>query len=109
MKYVQVIDGALNCVYDVFAVSSDDFALIFPDGTDIAFAEDFDGCSDAVQAAFARLWAARVPKVEAQGIHGIIFYQLDHKRVYYPTLKDEEAINPDGSLLRAASRSNSSS
>ena len=27
---------------------------------------------------------------------------MPHKRQYYPTLRDEEAINPDGSLLRAA-------
>ncbi len=27
--------------------------------------------------------------------------QLDTKKVYYPTRKDEEAINPNGSRLRA--------
>jgi hypothetical protein len=32
------------------------------------------------------------------GIHGIVFYQLYAKRKYYPTLKDEEAVNPDGSV-----------
>ena len=34
------------------------------------------------------------------GIHGLLFYELDNKMQYYPTRKDEEAINPDGTLLR---------
>jgi hypothetical protein len=34
------------------------------------------------------------------GIHGVLFYELLKKRQYYPTLRDEEAINPDGSRLR---------
>ena len=40
------------------------------------------------------------PKSQAMGIHGILFYQLYGKRKYYPTLRDEEAVNPDGSALR---------
>jgi len=34
------------------------------------------------------------------GIHGIVFYGLYVKRKYYRTLRDEEAVNPDGSRLR---------
>lgn len=102
MKNIQVIDGALNCVYDVFATSNEDHALLFPNGTDIAFAEDFASRPDIeqIQAALARLWDKRIPKAQAMGIHGTLFYQLQKKRAYYPTLKDEEAVNPDGSRLR---------
>jgi len=42
----------------------------------------------------------RIRKREARGIHGIIFYELAEKMAYYPTRKDEEATNPDGSNLR---------
>ena len=101
MKNIQVIDGAENCVYDIFAASEEDFALLFPNGTDIAFAEDFDYSVPHIQAAFERLWAHRVRKAEVQGIHGTIFYGLEHKRHYYPTLRDEEAIDPNGTLLCA--------
>ena len=94
MKNVQVIDGALNCAYSVYSASDDDFALIFPNGTDIAFAEDFEDCSPTVAAVFSRLWENRIPKAEAQGIHGTLFYGLEHKREYYPTLKDEEMVAP---------------
>ena len=100
MKNVQVIDSALNAVYDIFGASDDDFALIFPDNTDIAFAEDFENPSPAIEAAFARLWANRIPKVQVQGIHGTLFYGLEQKRRYYPTRRDDEAVNPDGTKLR---------
>lgn len=102
MKYIQVIDGADNCVYDVFASSAQDHALLFPDATDIAFAEDLRmrPDRDEVALALARLWANRVPKTQASGIHGTIFFGLSEKRKYYPTLRDEEAVNPDGTRLR---------
>ena len=102
VKNIQVIDGALNCVYDVFAVSNEDHALLFPDGTDIAFAEDLEKRPNAarVSEALNRAWAARVPKAQAMGIHGTLFYGLPEKRLFYPTLRDEEARNPDGSRLR---------
>lgn len=102
MKNIQVIDGADNCVYDVFAASDDDHSLLFPGGTDVAFAEDFEGRADIeqVEGALARLWLNRVPKALAMGIHGTLFYELPEKRGYYPSRKDEEAVNPDGTRLR---------
>ena len=102
MKNIMVIDGAENSVYDVFSVSDDDVALIFPGGTDIAFIEDVERRTDAdaVFEALKRSWPHRIPKREAMGIHGIVFYALYVKRKYYPTLRDEEAVNPDGSRLR---------
>lgn len=58
MKNIQVIDGALNCVYDVFAASDDDDALLFPAGTDVAFAEDLQRRHDlpAVQCSSMACW-----------------------------------------------------
>jgi len=38
--------------------------------------------------------------MNAMGIHGTLFYELDDKKQYYPTRRDEEAVNPDGSQLR---------
>ncbi|MEZ5292844.1 MAG: hypothetical protein R2745_17315 [Vicinamibacterales bacterium] len=102
MKNIQVIDGADNAVYDVFAAPDDVFDLVFPQGTDVAFIEDINQRPDAerVFKALETIWANRLPKSQAQGIHGLLFYQLLKKRQYYPTLRDEEAINPDGTRLR---------
>ena len=102
MKNIQIIDGAENCVYDIFSATDDEFALIFPYGTDIAFIEDvyIHGDEKLLDSAFNNIWMRRVKKSAAQGIHGVIFYGLEEKKKYYPTRKDEEAVNPDGSCLR---------
>jgi len=102
MKNIQIIDGAHNCVYDIFAATEEEFALVFPEGTDIAFIGEVyeKGDTDALDVAFTNIWKRPVRKSEVQGIHGILFYELDEKKVYYPTRRDAEAVNPDGSKLR---------
>lgn len=107
MKNIMVIDGALNCVYDIFQASDDEFALIFPGNTDIAFIEDVWSESmpeehlKLLGQVFQNLWNRPVKKRDANGIHGLLFYELKEKKIYYPTLRDEEAVNPNGSRLRA--------
>lgn len=103
MKNIQVIDGADNCVYDIFAATDEEFCLIFPPGQDIAFIDEVmaHGPDEALEAAFLEIWKRRVRKSEAMGIHGVLFYELDHKKQYYVTRRDEEAENPNGSKLRA--------
>lgn len=102
MKYIQIIDGAENCAFDIFAASDDEFALIFLAGTDIAFIGEVyaNGDTETLDAAFNEIWKRRMKKTDALGIHGTIFYELDEKKAYYPSRRDEEAINPDGSPLR---------
>ena len=102
MKNVQVIDGAENCVYDVFAATEEEFAVIFPAGQDIAFIDEVFSRANRPQLdqTLAALWTRRLRKSDVQGIHGILFYQLEHKKIYYPTRRDEDAINSNGSHLR---------
>lgn len=103
MKNIQIIDGADNCVYDIFAAMDDEFDLIFPSGQDVAFIDEVmaRGPWHLLDAAFSNIWQRRVRKSEAMGIHGVLFYELEHKKKYYATRRDEEARNPDGSKLRA--------
>lgn len=102
MKNIQVIDGALNAVYDIFQATDDEFALIFPPEEDIAFIDEViaRGARAELDAALARIWKRRIQKAQAMGIHGVLFYELDHKKRYYPTRRDEQAVNPDGTRLR---------
>lgn len=102
MKNIQIIDGADNCVYDIFAATTEEFSLIFPTGQDVAFIEEVlaRGHEEELGDVFTRIWQRRIPKREAMGIHGLLFYELDQKMKYYPTRKDEEAVNPGGSRLR---------
>ncbi|MGA2214128.1 MAG: hypothetical protein ABSH31_12705 [Bryobacteraceae bacterium] len=102
MKNIQVIDGALNCVYDIFAATDKEFSLIFPKGQDVAFIEEVTerASRSKLDAAFQNIWKRRIVKREVVGIHGLLFYGLHEKQQYYPTRRDEDAANPDGSLLR---------
>ncbi len=102
MKNIQVIDRADNCVYDIFAATEEEFLLIFKSGHDVAFIDEVyeSGERQKLDAAFKNIWARRQVKHEVQGIHGLLFYELEKKKIYYPTRKDEEAINPNGSKLR---------
>jgi hypothetical protein len=102
MKNIQIIDGARNCAYDIFSATDDEFALLFPSDTDIAFIDEIyaQGNAQLLEAALKNIWQRRIKKPDVQGIHGTIFYELEFKKVYYPTRKDEEAVNPTGSRLR---------
>jgi hypothetical protein len=102
MKNIQVIDGADNCVYDIFAATDEEFGLIFPPGQDVGFIDEVIARSpaDELDAAFSRIWQRPVRKSQAMGVHGIIFYELEHKKQYYPTRRDDQAENPNGTKLR---------
>ena len=84
MKNSQVIDGALNSVYDVFATTDEEFALIFPDDQDVAFIDAVvaRGPERDVDDAFERIWQRRIPKREAVGIHGLLFYDWKYRNIF---------------------------
>ncbi|MDP4078975.1 hypothetical protein, partial [Acidovorax sp. A1169] len=102
VKNIQIIDGADNCVFDIFQASDDEFSVIFKKATDIAFIDEIyeAGDSKELDDIFSKIWKRPIKKIDAMGIHGIIFYELGNKKIYYPTRRDSEACNPDGSKLR---------
>ena len=102
MKNIQIIDNAINCVYDIFNCTEEEFNVIFPKDTDIAFIDEVieRENSEVVDKIFSEIWKRRVCKKDAMGIHGILFYEHEEKKKYYPNRTDEGACNPDGSKLR---------
>jgi hypothetical protein len=94
-KNIQVIDGALNCTYSIFAASQEDFKKIFPEERqDIEFVNDFTervGTNHASEI-LKRLWLTPVNKKTVSGIHGTLFYELDFKKRFYPTKKEDEMV-----------------
>lgn len=102
MKNIQIIEGAENCVYDVFAATDEEFSVIFPPSQDVAFIDEVYGRGDRskLNKALSLLSTRRLRKCDVQGILGILFYQLEHKKGFYPTRRDEEAVNPHGSPPR---------
>lgn len=100
MKYIQVIDGAENCAYDIFTATDEEFALMFPgEGQNIEFVADFfDRIGEARASAICNaLWERPVDKSQVQGIHGTLFYGLDTKKPFYPNKRESDL---DGSGRR---------
>jgi hypothetical protein len=96
MKNIQVIDGALNCTYDIYAVSDDVFGLIFPEkGQDIEFSEDaFARLGDDVATPlFASIWKGKISRRSVNGIHGTLFFGLAHKHEFYPSKRETDLDN----------------
>jgi hypothetical protein len=94
VKNIQVINGADNCTYDIYAATDEEFEEIFPNGTDVEFSEDFFervGEKRGIEITHP-LWKRAVNKKEAEGIHGTLFYKLHHKKRYYPTKKESEMV-----------------
>jgi len=97
MKNIQVIDGAANCAYAIYALEDDEFQIVFPGvKQNVEFIEDLvERLGDAkVGRLLAPAWARQVAKPDVQGIHGTLFYQLYWKKKYYPTKNDEEMTVP---------------
>jgi hypothetical protein len=92
MKHVQIIDGALNCTYSIFAVDDAEFEVLFPNGTDIEFNDNLFSRLGEAEASqlLARVWARSVEKKSVSGIHGTLFYDLGYKKKYYPTKRERE-------------------
>ncbi|MEP0006954.1 MAG: hypothetical protein ABJ387_10380 [Balneola sp.] len=91
MKNIQVIDGADNCTYDIFAISEKDFDLLFPKpNQNIEFIEDVVARigEQKIRDLNSRLWNNRILKEQVNGIHGTLFYQLLSKKKYYPSKID---------------------
>ncbi|MBV8564675.1 MAG: hypothetical protein JO273_04380 [Methylobacteriaceae bacterium] len=87
MKNIQVIDGADNCKYRVFAATESEFELIFPNGADLEFIEDFlDRVGEELGSEIMDAISTRpIEKEDVKGIHGTLFYELINvKKKFYP-------------------------
>ena len=91
MKNIQVIDGAVNCSYDIFSVTEEEFSILFPEvGQDIEFIEDvIDRVGKENLGKIMRnVWERLVRKPDVVGIHGTVFYELLKKK--HPTKRGSD-------------------
>jgi hypothetical protein len=87
MKHVQVIDGADNCVYDVYAIDDEDFRCLFREGQDIAFIDEVlaVGDPDRLEAVFARLWNNASPSTRSAACTACCSTAWRTRRLTIPT------------------------
>lgn len=89
----------------IFAATDEEFSLIFRSDEDIAFIDEVYQRRPAkyLDAVFAEIPKRRIPKANSKGIHGTLYYGLERKKSYYPTRRDEEAVNPDAHVCAVES------
>jgi hypothetical protein len=95
MRNIQVIDGADNCTYSIFSVSDDIIKLVFPEPSqNIEFNTDLIAriSLDEANTLNLKLWENEINKEDVVGIHGTLFYDLEFKKVYYPTKRELEMV-----------------
>ncbi len=71
MKHVEVIDGALNSKFEIYAVSDEDFQRIFG-SKDEVYLEDLDESVQNDAAFWDRFYAEEVDRRTVFGIHGVL-------------------------------------
>lgn len=97
MKNVQIIDGADNCSYSIYAFTDELFSTIFPaPGQDVEFIEDVLERLDteALDEPFKKVWTRPVSKPDVVGIHGTLFYELGRKKQFYPSKSERDVTGP---------------
>ena len=111
MKNIQIIDGADNATFSIFQATDEEFAAIFPNDQDMEFAEDFHERvgDERSRAVLTPIWERPILKRDAQGIHGTLYYDWEHRREGLPASRrevdrDDLAINAVQRCLYQASR-----
>lgn len=72
VKNVEIVDGALNSRFEIYAVDEDIFQRLFPDGTDEVYLEDLDEGLQNDASFRDRFYVREVDRQTVQGIHGIL-------------------------------------
>jgi len=96
VKNVQVIDGAGNSVFEIYAVSDDEFDVVFKKGTDIAFPEDVAQriAEEYGETFWNSFYRNRVDKKRVKGIHGTLHLSGSCcRKEWFPTLQESEVID----------------
>ncbi|MBL0373022.1 hypothetical protein JJB09_13385 [Rhizobium sp. KVB221] len=82
-----IIDGAVNCTYEIFQATEEEFNLIFPLSSDLIFIEDLMAAKknkSELDSIFKNIWNRPIDKKNAVGIHGTIFYEQYYKKEFFP-------------------------
>ncbi len=71
MKHVEIIDGALNSRFEIYAVPDEDFRRIFRSNDEV-YLEDLDERLQDDVAFWDRFYAEEVDRRTVVGIHGVL-------------------------------------
>ena len=72
MKNIEIVDGALNSRFEIYAVDDATFQMLFPDGQSEIYLEDLSEELQDDVAFWDRVYSEEVDRHLVRGIHGIL-------------------------------------
>ena len=72
MKHIEIVDGALNSRFELYAVTDQIFDLLFPAEEDEIYLEDLNKELQEDAAFWDQVYAREVDRRTVKGIHGIL-------------------------------------
>ena len=72
MQNIEIVDGALNSRFEIYAVGDEVFEALFPEGKDEIYLEDLSEELQDDAALWDRVYAREVDRRSVRGIHGIL-------------------------------------
>jgi hypothetical protein len=90
--HIQVFDDRPEADYPVFAITQAEFGLMFPNGADMEFEEDFIGRIGWMRGhrILHRIFGRRIPKPLTTGFHGTLFRGDAERKRCFPTKRASE-------------------
>ena len=98
MKNIQIIDGACNSVFEIYAIDDETFGNIFDNGKDVVFLSDLTEYLDydkpEIQTFWLKVYSIKVDKKTVNGIHGTLHLDGSNcEKRYFPARKEKLVIN----------------
>ncbi len=93
MKYIQVIDDAINCTYPIYEVDESVFMSLFPNSNqNISFIEDVVSAYGDEAAGLLIISATKklANKETINGLHGTLFVGKSDMMTYYPNRREDD-------------------
>jgi hypothetical protein len=92
-RNIQVIDGAINSTFDVFEISDEQYNILFPNGRNVSFLDDFPHLEDDAEFWF-NLYSTKLEKSKVIGIHGTLHSTGSYiEKTEFPNRKESDVFN----------------
>ncbi len=95
MKNVQVIDGGVNSIFEIYQISDEQFDMVFPQNTDIAFLDEVNQRIDpnSNTSFWNEFYSKQIAKPEVIGIHGTLhLFANDYVKRSFPNRCESDVL-----------------
>ncbi|MGM0806845.1 MAG: hypothetical protein ACQET8_19030 [Bacillota bacterium] len=92
-RNIQIVDGATNSTFDVFEISVEQYSILFPNGRNVSFLDDFPHLDDDADF-WSNLFSNKLEKCIVNGIHGTLHSTGSYvEKTEFPNGKESDVFN----------------